>query len=681
MNAFFDNLKMKYKLGIIVGVAMVCTAAILPLLVRTIRQSVYEEKRVQARYVVEAGYGALEHFQRQVKPGGLTEAEAKARAMEAVKALRYAGNEYVFISDMQGVMLAHRVKPELEGQDLMGLKDAAGKKFFAELVNVVKRDKAGFVEYLWPKPGSDTPVLKLTYVKGFEAWQWMIGTGIYIDDVDATVWGATRTMGMVFAAVLCLMAIVPMFLSRRITVALADITAAVDDLAQGEGDLTRRVDEHRRDEIGDLARKLNGFLGKLHDLMATVQGAGVQMAAAAPRVAASAVELSSGAQSQAASLEETAASLEEMTATVKQNADNARQANQMAAAACTAAEHGGAVVKDAVAAMAEITQASRRIADITGTIDEIAFQTNLLALNAAVEAARAGEQGRGFAVVAGEVRVLAQRAATAAKEIKALIGDSTQKIDEGAGLVTRSGQTLQDIVTGVKKVADLIAEISSASSEQAQGIDEVNRAVTQIDDVTQLNAGRTEAISSDANALAAQSEVLAAEVGKFKLDLRLARGDRLFSVARAKHLAWKTRIRDFLAGYEAIDVDKASDPKACDLGQWLYGEGRAKLGADPNGLELERIHAALHASVRRIAELREAGHDREARAEADKLGQASDRIVSLLDVLERVMTGHGTTPAVVPAPAMVPRRPAAAAPKLVTVPVGANGHGGEFEEF
>ena len=219
-----------------------------------------------------------------------------------------------------------------------------------------------------------------------------------------------------------------------------------------------------------------------------------------------------------------------MTATVKQNADNAKQANQMATGAKGQAEQGGTVVTQAVDAMAAITASSKQIAAIITTIDEIAFQTNLLALNAAVEAARAGEQGRGFAVVASEVRALAQRSAAASKEIKGLITDSVAKVEDGAQLVNQAGTTLTGIVAQVKKTADLIAEITAASTEQSQGIEQVNKAVTQMDSVTQQNAAQTEALSSTAQALAAQAAELSIQVGQFKLSAggrdELAAGSR-----------------------------------------------------------------------------------------------------------------------------------------------------------
>jgi len=241
------------------------------------------------------------------------------------------------------------------------------------------------------------------------------------------------------------------------------------------------------------------------------------VAAASQQLAAASEQLSSGAQQSASSLEETASSLEEMTATVRQNADNADQANQLANNSRETAEKGGQVVASAVKAMSEINTASKKIADIITTIDEIAFQTNLLALNAAVEAARAGEQGRGFAVVAGEVRNLAQRSATAAKEIKGLIEDSVSKVETGSQLVNQSGETLGAIVSSVKRVTDIVGEIAAASREQSAGIDQINKAVAQMDTVTQSNASQTEEMSGTAVALSGQAEQLQNVVAQFNL--------------------------------------------------------------------------------------------------------------------------------------------------------------------
>ena len=285
-----------------------------------------------------------------------------------------------------------------------------------------------------------------------------------------------------------------------------------------EGDFTGHINLDSQDEVGRLAVAMNSTVDSMRTALSDVRETADAVASAAEQLSAASQSISSGAQEQASSLEETAASLEEITSTVKQNADSAQQANQLASGARDVAEKGGRVVGDAVTAMGEINQSSKQIADIITTIDEIAFQTNLLALNAAVEAARAGEQGRGFAVVAAEVRNLAQRSAASAKEIKALIQDSVKKVENGAELVNTSGQTLNEIVTSVKRVTDIVQEIAAASREQSVGIDQVNTAVTQMDTVTQSNASQTEELSATAETLSAKGRQLQALVARFKLD-------------------------------------------------------------------------------------------------------------------------------------------------------------------
>ena len=293
--------------------------------------------------------------------------------------------------------------------------------------------------------------------------------------------------------------------------------AELGELASGNADLTRRLAVSSHDEVGRLSHALNGFLDNLHGLVQEIRGAASQVGAASQQLSAASRQVASGAQEQASSLEETAASLEELTGTVRQNADNARQASQLAIGAREKAEKGGQVVTAAVGAMQEITTASKKIADIVTVIDEIAFQTNLLALNAAVEAARAGEQGRGFAVVATEVRTLAQRSAAAAKEIKGLIQDSVDKVHDGSELVNRSGQMLGEIVTGVKQVTDIVSEIAVASEEQSRGIEQVNRAVTLMDQIVQSNAAQTEELSSTAQNLTSQARELQELVRRFRV--------------------------------------------------------------------------------------------------------------------------------------------------------------------
>ncbi len=306
------------------------------------------------------------------------------------------------------------------------------------------------------------------------------------------------------------------FIARLIARPLAQTVLVLDAVAGG--DLTRTLEVASTDEVGQMATALNAAVDGIRGALTEVRGSADELAASSQQLAASSEELSSGAQEQASSLEETSASLEEITSSVRQNADSAKQANQLAAAARDTAEKGGQVVSSAVSAMGEINTSSKKIADIITAIDEIAFQTNLLALNAAVEAARAGEQGRGFAVVAAEVRLLAQRSATAAKEIKSLIQDSVRKVEAGSQMVNQSGEVLLEIVSSVKRVTDIVGEIAAASREQATGVEQVAKAVSQMDQVTQQNSTQTEELSSTAQALAGSADQLQGLVARFRLE-------------------------------------------------------------------------------------------------------------------------------------------------------------------
>jgi methyl-accepting chemotaxis protein len=327
---------------------------------------------------------------------------------------------------------------------------------------------------------------------------------------------AWTTVGVGALALLAGM-VISVVATRRVTGPLAAAAERLDELARGDADLTVRLAVTGGDEVGVLARAYNVFLDNLHRLIRDIRDTASHVGTASHQLSGAASQLSAGAQQHASSLEETAASLEEITGTVKQNADNARHANQLAQGARDTAEAGGRVLARAVTAMEEISRSSHKISEIITVIDEIAFQTNLLALNAAVEAARAGEQGRGFAVVASEVRGLAQRSAGAAREIKGLIRESVQKVDDGSTLVGQTGQALDEIVRSVKRVTDIIAEIAAASQEQSQGIDQVNKAVGQMDQVVQSNAAQTEELSATARLLAGQAAELQKLVGRFKL--------------------------------------------------------------------------------------------------------------------------------------------------------------------
>ena len=483
------------------------------------RQLILEERQAGVRQVVEAAHSTAAHFHALAQKGVLTDAQAQKSAIAALESIRYSGSEYVWINDMQVVMVMHPIRPELNGKNLSLNKDPNGKPLFTEFVRTVEASGAGFVPYLWPKPGSETPVEKTSYVKGFAPWGWVIGSGVYIDTVDAAIWKRAQGFGLLALLLGAVLLAVGMLISRNLLLQLGGEPSYARRIARSiaQGDLAVPVATQAGDQ-DSLMFDIRSMRDSLHHIVEQVRDGTEHIASASQQIAAGNSNLSGRTESQASALEQTAASMEEMTSNVKQNADNARQASRLAKSASDVARQGGAAVEKVVQTMDSIEASSRKVADITGVIESIAFQTNILALNAAVEAARAGEQGRGFAVVATEVRSLAQRSSEAAKEIKALIGNSAEQVKAGTQLAQEAGTTMQAVVNSVLQVSSVIEEISQASREQTDGIEQINQAVAQMDQGTQQNAALVEEAAAAAAALQQHAQELTQVVATFHLD-------------------------------------------------------------------------------------------------------------------------------------------------------------------
>ncbi|MYM80758.1 MULTISPECIES: methyl-accepting chemotaxis protein [Duganella] len=331
-----------------------------------------------------------------------------------------------------------------------------------------------------------------------------------------TINSATWSAGAVSMSVILVVAVMGILIARKIVSSISDAVEVAEAIASG--DLTKKISVTSTDEIGLLMLAMSKMNAGLIEIVGNVRTGVSTIAAASSQIAMGNIDLSARTEAQASSLEETASATEELTSTVKQNAENARQANQLASSASTVAVQGGEVVGQVVSTMSDINASSAKIVDIINVIDGIAFQTNILALNAAVEAARAGEQGRGFAVVASEVRNLAQRSASAAKEIKQLIDDSVTKVDVGSKLVEQAGATIQEVVNSVHRVSDIVGEITLASNEQSVGIEQVNEAIGQMDQTTQENAALVEEAAAAAQSLREQAHQLEQTVSLFKLE-------------------------------------------------------------------------------------------------------------------------------------------------------------------
>ena len=429
---------------------------------------------------------------------------------ETIRSYRIGQTGYVYLVRANGTVLIHRDAALADGKHLM--KDLPG---FNEQLSASLLTGKKYASSIYSAPGG----------KRFVAASFVPELNLYVvaEVPEAEVLGNVMGSALIAALVAGLVGggvalLIIYVISRAIAAPVARAADMLGDIASGNGDLSRRMVVESSDEVGALASAFNRFVASLNVTIREVRDSTVAIAAASSEIATGNLDLSARTESQASSLEETAAAMEELTSTVKQNADNARQANQLVVSASSHAIKGGDVVGQVVQTMSAITDSSRKIADIIGVIDGIAFQTNILALNAAVEAARAGEQGRGFAVVATEVRNLAHRSAAAAKEIKDLIVDSGSKVEAGSKLVDSAGATMQDIVVSVQRVADLMGEIASASQEQSQGIAQVNATVTQMDDATQQNAALVEEAAAAAQSLQDQAARLAQVVSVFTLE-------------------------------------------------------------------------------------------------------------------------------------------------------------------
>lgn len=503
---WIKNLKIAVKiiaLGLLITVAFM--VMIFSWLIPTIRESLITEKRTAVREQAEVVRDIVEHYYKlsQSDPEIPVEEFQKA-ALAVIRELRYGpdGKDYFWVNDSKPNMVMHPFRPDLEGKNLGDTKDPTGFRLFQAFADIATKQGSGEVDYMWQYyDDANRIVPKISYVTYFKEWDWIIGGGLYIENVLAQVAQLVNRI-IIVSVVLTLMAVIfSWVLSRTIAKRLKRTAELM--LHMSEGNLEFDIQDHSNDEIGVMMKSFEKMVANLKQFAIDVQNAANQVAAGADEVNSSSQNMAQGASEQASSIEEISSSMEEMNATVKQNADNAQQTASIADKSAIDAQEGGRAVSSTVSAM-------KNIAEKINIIEEIARQTNMLALNAAIEAARAGEHGKGFAVVAAEVRKLAERSQVAAKEISEQSATSVEVAEQ-------AGKLLAEVVPGIQRTAELVREINASSTEQSSGIDQVAKAIHQLDQVIQQNASSTEELAATSEELASQGTLLLEAASFFKI--------------------------------------------------------------------------------------------------------------------------------------------------------------------
>jgi methyl-accepting chemotaxis protein len=552
------------KIYALIGLSFIGLLGIAILDSRELASSLKQQKQIELKHLAELALGIVKEEHAASQKGDIAVADAQKRAMTRVAALRYGNNDYFWINDMQPRMVMHPMKPELNGSDLSANKDPNGKALFVDFVNVVRKDGAGFVPYEWPKPGFERPQPKLSYVVGFAPWNWVIGTGVYIDDLDAQTWASTQRSLIAAGLVLLLALAVSMFVARGITRPLQRMTGAMKDLAGGKLDV-EVPGIGRRDEVGEMAdavevfknnasarreleaeqketegravarrkadmdRLANEFEGAVGQIVETVSSASSELEASAgtltstaeraqeltTMVAAASEEASTNVQSVASATEEMASSVNEISRQVQESARMAGEAVDQA--------------RNTNDRVGELSKAAARIGDVVELINSIAGQTNLLALNATIEAARAGEAGRGFAVVASEVKALAEQTAKATGEIglqitgiQSATQESVNAIKEIRGTIEKLSEISSAIAAAVEQQGAATQEISRNVQQAAHGTQQVSSHITDVQRGASETGSASSQVLSAAQSLSGESNRLKLEVGKFLNSVRAA---------------------------------------------------------------------------------------------------------------------------------------------------------------
>ncbi|MCQ4310591.1 methyl-accepting chemotaxis protein [Pseudomonas stutzeri] len=539
------NFPISKRLWLIPMVAVAMLFILGLLMIQQVRTDLYKGKQVMTQNIVETANGILVYYQQLEASGTLSTAEAQKAAMDQIRVLRYGQNDYFWINDMTPTMLMHPMKPELEGKDLSNLKDPNGKALFNEMVKIARLQGAGLVDYMWAKPGEQDPVPKVSYVELFKPWGWIIGTGIYVDDVEAEFQNYLVRFSIIGLAIAALMAVLVAILIRSITQPLRHSMQAMANIASGEADLTRNLDVSGNDELTTLSRDFNSFTQKLRTVISQLFETAGSLEQSSNALGGLAGQAHQQSQQQSQQMELVATAINEVTYAVQEVAKNAEHASNEVGEAESQAGQGqrsiatslqqidqlSTTIGEAVGVIQSLADETTKIGSVLEVIGSIADQTNLLALNAAIEAARAGEQGRGFAVVADEVRLLAQRTQQSTAEIHTMI-ERLQKNSGAAVTVimessrasqatveqaSQAGESLGQIAQALRTLSGLNASIASATLQQAHVVEDINQNVTQAAGLAQESTLAAEQSSAAGDQLGQLAEQLNRLLRQFKV--------------------------------------------------------------------------------------------------------------------------------------------------------------------